>query len=310
MKKSKKTKHLFVVANCICLLSIALLFSSCTNQSEQASQKSQTAQKVIKEQSNERTLAEKPVSQAPPPSPERQPVAKPKAAPPPPAPARYPESESVTLGSTGESSPPSVDKAAYERSPASETKAETTRVDSDKYKVVLGADSPLEMPGAPGELKVWIGFREYEAYFREGMKVRKGELSAVGDTAQVTADAPGFEVEPKKSICMKIDPSGSEVRFSLTPKSEGEFHVGATIQLFDSEDCSGTPIPKAVESLQVTVKVDRAALLFKVLWEKFLEFWGAALALIFALLLFFLRKQFKKWFGLSDNGQGTGLDNQ
>jgi len=52
--------------------------------------------------------------------------------------------------------------------------------------------------------------------------------------------------------------------------------------------------------------VDRAKLttqyageLWQVFWKKLLEFWGAVVALIFAALLFLLRKKLKQWFGFA-----------
>ncbi len=203
-----------------------------------------------------------------------------------------------------------AEKAYQGRYPASKEATEETMLKQhEKYKVVLGADPLLKIPGTPGELRVWIGFPEYKATFRKGMSQVSGMLPAVGETARVTPFTTGLEVEPKESMCMKIHPTGSEVRFKLIPIKEGVFNVGADVHLFDSDDCSGASIPKAAETLQVEVKVDKDAVrkdrnkkLWKVFWEKFLDFWGAVVTLFFGVVLFLLRKQLKKCFGYKDNG--------
>ena len=63
-------------------------------------------------------------------------------------------------------------------------------------------------------------------------------------------------------------------------------------------------VPKIVEKLMVEVLVNEGKLveqglgeLVKIAWEKFLEFWGALVALVLALVLFAVRGRFKKWFG-------------
>ena len=178
-------------------------------------------------------------------------------------------------------------------------------VPADDYKVKLGADPVLRIPGPPGELKVWIGLPAYEPEYKD-MNIESDTLPAEGKTAMVTPFAPGLKVEPNKSICMKTNPKGSEVRFTLTPIESGSFKVGADVALFDSNDCSGSPIPKATTTLRVDVSVDPmkvtvkyAKELWEIFWKKLLEFWGAAVALFFAALLFLFRKKLKKWFGFT-----------
>lgn len=174
------------------------------------------------------------------------------------------------------------------------------------YMVKLGADPVLRIPGPPGELRVWIGLPAYEPDYLD-LKTRTDTLPAQGKTAKVTPFAPGLKVEPDTYLCMKTNPKGSEVRFKLIPVESGTFKVGADVALFDSDDCSGAPIPKATTTLQVDVSVDRMKLtvkymteLWEVFWSKLLKFWGEALALFFAALLFLFRKKLKKWFGYSE----------
>jgi hypothetical protein len=177
----------------------------------------------------------------------------------------------------------------------------------DEYQVVLAADAQMKRPGPPGELRVWIGDPEFEPELPEDMATAERSLPAVGESATVEPFAPAFVIEPAQTQCVRIHPTGSEVRFKLTPRDSGTFEVGASVFLYDSPDCSGAPIPKTARSLQVTVQVDRRQALLQrlkqlgeILWDKFLDFWGALLALIFGLILFLIRKKLKKWFGFEE----------
>jgi len=174
----------------------------------------------------------------------------------------------------------------------------------DEYKVKLGVDAVMKIPGPAGLLRVWIGAPEYTPEFREGMREAVGTLPVVGQTAKVKAVAPDFEVEPGDSICIKLHATGVDALFELRPKKKGEFKVSAVVKLYETADCSGAAIPKAVETLYVMVEVDAGKMIGEgaeemggVFWEKFLDFWGAAVALFFGLILFLLRGKLKKIFG-------------
>ncbi|WP_163559307.1 hypothetical protein [Halomonas sp. NO4] len=178
----------------------------------------------------------------------------------------------------------------------------------EEYVVVLGADEQLTLPGLPGELRVWIGGTEFDADFPAHLIQDETTVPAVGDSARVAPFAPAFEIEPAQTQCIRIHPAGSEVRFQLTPQRAGTFDVGADVELFDSRDCSGAPVPKSAATLQIRVEVDRMAVamgmaseLWQVFWEKFLTFWGALFALLFGLLLYLIRGKLKERFGF---GQG------
>ncbi len=184
-----------------------------------------------------------------------------------------------------------------------------------EYKAVLGADSVITMsepPGPPGRLRVWIGIPDYKPNFPENMVQATGTLPTVGVTAKITPDAPAFKVEPKESDCIQIHPTGSEVGFRLTPIEEGIFDVGADVQLYDSSDCSGTPIPKATTTLQVKVIVDHKKeekkkeeehqkKFWEIFWDEVFKFWKALLVLFFAVIIFLMRKQLKKWVGFGND---------
>lgn len=178
----------------------------------------------------------------------------------------------------------------------------------DEYSVVLGVDETIIIPGPPGELRVWIGSPEHEPDFPERMTRDEASVPAVGESATVEPFAPAFEISPAQTQCIGIHPTGSEVRFKLTPQEQGSFEVGANVYLYASADCSGTPIPKTAATLKVLVEVDNRKVfiekmreLWHVLWEKFVEFWGALLAIFFGLILFLIRGKLKKWFGYGDN---------
>lgn len=200
--------------------------------------------------------------------------------------------------------PKSARKAA-KRAPAS-ANGDPAAKSASEYMVKLGVDSVLKIPGPPGELIVWIGLPAHEPEY-PGLKTKTDKLPAEGKTARVTPFAPGLKVEPATSICMKTNPRGSDVRFKLFPIESGSFKVGADVALFESGDCSGAPIPKATATLQVDVSVDGFKLtikymteLWEVFWSKLLKFWGEALAVFFAALLFLFRKKLKKWLGYPD----------
>ncbi|OOG26440.1 hypothetical protein B1C78_05085 [Thioalkalivibrio denitrificans] len=177
----------------------------------------------------------------------------------------------------------------------------------DQYKVELGADEVLSMPGEPGRMQVWIGAMDVEPARPPGMIFETDTLPAVGQTAKITPQAPAFDVFPSESICLLIHPSGSSKQFHLTPREPGTFRVGAEVYLYNSQDCTGAPVPKAVTHLQVTVKVDRARQvrshahqIWLVTWEAFLDFWGALLVIFFGVLLVLFRKRLRGLFRLDD----------
>ncbi|WP_339843478.1 hypothetical protein [uncultured Halopseudomonas sp.] len=174
----------------------------------------------------------------------------------------------------------------------------------EEYRVVLAADETVRMPGIPGELRVWIGGQDYQPRFADDMVEDETAVPAVGESAKVQPFAPAFRIEPEETQCIRIHPSGSEVRFKLIPVEQGEFEVGADVFFFDSPDCKGSPIPKTAATLKVQVEVDpqkivigKALQLWDVLWEKFVEFWAALVAIFFGVLLFLIRGRLKKWFG-------------
>lgn len=178
----------------------------------------------------------------------------------------------------------------------------------DEYRVVLAADKQMKTPGLPGELRVWIGNPNYQPIPPDTMTTADTTLAALGGWAKIEPHAPAFTLEPAITPCIRIDPSGSEVRFQLMPQKAGRFKVGATVLLFNSADCQDAPTPKIATDLYVTVNVDQGEMvrekrkeLGTIFWEQLLEFWKALLILLFALLLFLIRGRLKRWFGYENN---------
>lgn len=186
-----------------------------------------------------------------------------------------------------------------ERSLASMATAagETTAGRLDKYKVELGVTEEMYKPGPLGELKVWIGDPKLSAEFTEDMATAETTVLALGQFASVMPFAPDFEVKPDKSMCVKIHPSGTDVRFSLKPKGAGTFKVSAEVLLYTSEGCQGSPVSKSADPLEVEVKVDYLHQLWEILWQGILDFWKWLIAAIAGLFVFLIRKRLKKWFG-------------
>ena len=170
----------------------------------------------------------------------------------------------------------------------------------DKYQVVLSVDENL-MLKEKGELTVWIGAEENKVEATPGMAQDETSIPAsIGQYAKITPFAPNFEVSPVEYSCIRIHPSGSEVRFELSPISAGDFEVSANIELYDNPECTGTPVPKSAAKLSVMVGVDRKKNALEkltemgtILWDKFLVFWGALIALVFGFILYLIRKKMK-----------------
>ncbi|MFA6402499.1 MAG: hypothetical protein WCX31_12895 [Salinivirgaceae bacterium] len=177
----------------------------------------------------------------------------------------------------------------------------------DDYKVVLAVDENLAL-NQKGEMRVWIGANEIEPSFSQGMAKDATTIpSGIGQYAKITPYAPDFEVSPAEMKCIRIDPSGSDVRFSIKPTKKGSLKVSANIELYSTADCSGPMVPKTAATLSVNVNVDvwqviadKLKEMGTVFWDKFISFWGALIALIFAVFLFIIRRKLKKKTGFDD----------
>lgn len=179
---------------------------------------------------------------------------------------------------------------------------DTMFIDPDDYRVILSVDSIINKNGT-GILEVWIGSPDIEVSISEGMVQDETTIPAtIGRYAKITPVAPDFEVKSfTEDKCHIIHPSGSVVRFSLNPKTTGSYKVSANIEIYEAADCNGTSVPKATKTLSVIVDVNTKKEISKkfnelldIVWEKFLTFWGALITLVFAVLLFLIKRKIKR----------------
>ncbi|MCL3782522.1 hypothetical protein EMN47_19230 [Prolixibacteraceae bacterium JC049] len=177
----------------------------------------------------------------------------------------------------------------------------------EEYTVKLAVDGEFKVH-EHGELRICIGASDAKVIFDEGMVQDEALIPAeIGQFAKITPFAPDFDISPTKTECIRIHPSGSEVRFTLTPKCAGIFEVSANIELFNTANCTGPSVPKTAKSIAVRVYVDnkynlknKMMELGQIFWEKFISFLGALIALLFATLLFLIRRKIKNKTGYTD----------
>lgn len=187
------------------------------------------------------------------------------------------------------------------------TEALSETFEAEDFKVKLAVDSNLKL-GQTGTLRIWIGAAALEKAFNPRLARAETTFPAsVGQFAKITPYAPDFVVLESEVSCVKIDRSGAEVKYSITAKKTGKLNVSATVHIFNGEGCDGIPTPKSVETISVEVEVDGKQIVTgklgemgTVLWDQFMSFWGLLIALIFAALLFVIRKQVKKKTGYED----------
>ena len=226
-------------------------------------------------------------------------------------PAQKPSNPSAKPSGRPSSMPGTGNKPAAQSTPVDEPAVEepSSSLNADDYTAVLDVTEQMEL-NQKGDLRVWIGIENYMPEEESDM-VRK-TTSFPGDEgnyARITPYAPDFRIEPEESQVMRIVPSGSSVLFTIIPEKKGEFKISAKIELFDNPNFEGVPIPKTTNIVSVVVSVDptvkiKSGLgeLGTVLWDNFLKFWGAVVALIFGALLFVTRKFIKKKTGFMGNG--------
>ena len=196
---------------------------------------------------------------------------------------------------------PAGEEGIVEEEPVVGAEAPAPALDAEDYKVVLDVTRKINLTHT-GSLRVWIGQNKYVADKPED-KVRDSATipaEEITKYARITPYAPEFEVDSKEAL-IQIVPGGSSALFTLKPLKEGTYEIGATVELFDNPECVGVGIPKTTENLLVTVGVNRkesfkdhVAQLLIPLWEGFVKFWGAFVALFFAALLFVIRRYIKK----------------
>ncbi|WP_452229457.1 hypothetical protein [Lacinutrix sp. MEBiC02404] len=174
----------------------------------------------------------------------------------------------------------------------------------EDYKVVLSVDGAINK-NETGMMQVWIGASKIKPFFSDGMVQDETTVpSNIGSYAKITPVASDSDFEIvylTDEKCYKIHPSGSDVRFLLKPKRAGTYKVSANVEIFRDSNCSGEFVPKTSKTLSVIVAVDikkdistRIQVLLDIIWEKFLTFWGALIAFIFAVLFFLIKRRIKR----------------
>ncbi|MBD8488103.1 hypothetical protein IFO69_05025 [Echinicola sp. CAU 1574] len=179
----------------------------------------------------------------------------------------------------------------------------------EDYRAVLAVTEKIKLHER-ASLVIWIGDKNAEYNPAPGTAVDTEDFPArIGQYARVKPIAPDFEISPLEKGCIRIDPSGSKVIFTLTALREGTFNVRAEIELYDNPNCEGTPVPKTTENLSVLVEVDkgfqwqeRLKRAGEIFWDKFFSFWGALVALILGFVIYIIRKFLKKKTGF-DGGE-------
>ncbi len=170
------------------------------------------------------------------------------------------------------------------------------------YEVQLETPETLYIPGLAGKMKLWIGEKGKAPSPAEKSRANTASIQASGQKSAIIEPwSRGFDFTPPVSGCFLLDPVGIVKRFDMAPKEVGTFDVGADVNLYLSDDCTGTPVPRDATKVSVSVEIDQAKKrkakwqeMRDIAWEKFLEYWGLAVAAVFALLLAIFKKQLVK----------------
>ena len=182
--------------------------------------------------------------------------------------------------------------------------------DLASYIAHVTATDHIELPGARGVLTVWIGLAQNLPQDESGTASATQSLGMRGQSATVTPFAPDFDVAPASSVCEGVVPSGSILHFALTPKHAGELTVGADVQLFDSANCTGTPVPKSTSVIRVQVRVCKScyvesglASMGQAAWSAFSRFWVWLLGVIFVTAAVLINRWRRREFNVNKDDQ-------
>lgn len=190
--------------------------------------------------------------------------------------------------------------------PAASSSTESPAAAPDLIARMSMNTTRLRVPGPPGELKIWIGQPNFLPAPATGDVVSRVNLYGTAPYALVHpyVHARKVDIVPATAQCIRTQPQGTVAVFKVTPHQSGELRIDATVSLFDTEGCQGTPRPVPVDELSITVVfapwtwlMESALELGADTWQWFTKLWGAVLALLSGLLLFLLRKKIFKRFG-------------
>ena len=189
-------------------------------------------------------------------------------------------------------------------------------VDVEEYNVDLDV-VPEMKKGEEYNMEVKVVLPQFESEPTGGMvRTTKVIYAQPAKYVRVTPIAPGFDVNPPQSDIVDFDPSGTELPFTIIPRKKGPQQITAKVELLQNNDGSGDIKSKTSAEVSVLVKVDGFNIILQglgelwgVVWKAFLDFWGVFVALVFAALLFVVRKYIKKKTGYgAENDQSDQSD--
>ena len=188
----------------------------------------------------------------------------------------------------------------------------------EDFYVKLDADS-LFTVNEPGEMSVWIGNESFRPITNMGVVSADTTIPAeIGQYAKVIPYAPDFDILESRG-CIKIDPTGSFVRFTIVPREQGDFKISADVEIYDNDNCSGAFVPKTTRTLTVHVEVDnekpintnsdinnenepdvdnnqtsKLEELWDTFWAKFVIFFGMVLSILFGAVITHIHRKVNK----------------
>jgi len=171
----------------------------------------------------------------------------------------------------------------------------------DKYISILEVDKKIKL-NEKGTILVWIGLEDYMP--NQSLDNNRDSSPVYlnsGLYARITPFADDCELYPNEPVVIEVEPSGSGFRYAITPKKEGQINVYANIEFFEDQDCTIGPRKKeTTQNLHVKVHVNYFYEIWSVVWEYFMKFWVAFVALFFGALLFVIRKFVKNKTGYGE----------
>lgn len=198
---------------------------------------------------------------------------------------------------------PDIEPIVWSTGPSQEEYENLTQEDVHDYTVDLEVTDKIRLD-KKGEMFVWIGVKGEMPEQSQGM-VRDVKIvpNVSANYVRITPYAPEFEVDPPQKV-MPLEPDGCSTTFTLIPIKEGSFMVRAEVEFFKDEECTlRAKGPQNSARMEVKVSVSRIKELLDTVWHKFKDFWGILVTLIFAALLFVIRKYIKKKTGYGGNGE-------
>ena len=210
------------------------------------------------------------------------------------------EENGVAIGMDGsEVNKPANEEPCFAPAPGSDKV--NPNLNLDKYISILEVDKKIKL-NEKGTILVWIGLEDYMP--NQSLDNNRDSSPVYlnsGLYARITPFADDCELYPNEPVVIEVEPSGSGFRYAITPKKEGQINVYANIEFFEDQDCTIGPRKKeTTQNLHVKVHVNYFYEIWSVVWEYFMKFWVAFVALFFGALLFVIRKFVKNKTGYGE----------